>query len=276
MKPQIQSIFNWLREKPGNIIEIHNAALGTCIDKMFTAEKAEPHGSIEKYFEFLYTNGVRDINIVQKEKNGTSIKNKKAPYSYTLMREDTTPQNLFTSPEATQPMPVVTPGLMGAAESVGLSQAQVFSMHTAAERLPEVKADLQTYKNKCEALEGQVKTLERENLKYELGIAGREGGLEKILTSISDPETLKTLTAIFGAAVGNAKAQKQQPGLAQPNNLTESSLKNSLIKIIASDMITEDQAMYIYHVADRLRKGDADFALSLKSLLEPQKTATNE
>jgi|GEM_PF-5382286 len=146
----------------------------------------------------------------------------------------------------------------GLAGQMGLSMPQLMDMHASSKALPKIEFQLTEAQTRIKTLEQENKALDRTVLKYELGVEGQPGALDKILEQFAkNPELIgQMIMGIKGGGVNPSPA-----GLSQP--ITNSEQKNAFIAMITTDAFTEDVCNYAYHVSKGLIAGDIDLKKKL-------------
>lgn len=123
----------------------------------------------------------------------------------------------------------------------GLGMAELVK----ASNYDEVKANYQKLEKKCEILEAENKRLEKDNLKYELGIEGKPGALETLLEKLDTETMVMIAKAVSGAKEKFIPSESAAPALNAPN-LSE--VKKGVINAIASGETTDNTVQLAYQV----------------------------
>ncbi len=274
MKPDINSYRSWLDEKRINLVQVYDDCAKPINNAKFSAADIQEKfgGHFMAMLEFIKTKypHLSKIYLQKLQRHGTAYKNREDLVPFNLIDKRATGEPSLPNPTTAKPInrvevsQVIPPqppqvtypnhnghgiGLMGA---MGLSMPDIMEMHTAKSQMPELKSRVDRLEEDKRKLEEEVKRLERENLKYELGVEGRPSSIEKLIDSISDPDTLETLIS----AIKNK--QETAPGLGEPQ--TNSKTKDALIKVITKESVTDEIATYGYNVIKLLCKGDKALA----------------
>lgn len=276
MKPNFKEIIAFLENDPLAHLEVYNANTGDVIHKALNASLATTNsGSVTAYFEGILLSGIQEIMVIQKRKNGTSWKEKMCPFSYTLSRKQATiPPGAQSQPET-----VVTPvvkdpfGLSSAAQQMGLSQPQLMSMYSNAEKLPEVTKERNELRADVKKLKSDLDDERHKNLRHELGIEGKASAGEKLMDTLANPEVLTTVVSGITEAIAKAKA----PGLANPAQQlqqlqTGCETKDALVKLITNAEVTEAMAISAYHLLSHALKGNQEFVDAFGALITKHNT----
>jgi hypothetical protein len=275
MKPNFKEIVAFLENDALAHLEVYNALTGDIIEKALNASLATTKsGSVTQYFESLYQKGVQEITVVQKRKNGTSWKEKKCPYHYSLSRKDENNAR-STAAISTQTNAPVNDlfGLAGSAQQMGLSQGAMMQMYSKAEKLPEVTMERNEYRSDVKRLKAELEEERRKNMRYELGLEGRTGAGEKFMETLADPDVLTTLVSSVSDAISKSKASGLSQGASQPQELqTGSETKNALIKLISKPNVNDEMAISAYHLLSFAIQGNQEFIDGFGALVTNHQT----
>lgn len=260
-------IITWLKKSPKHGLEIVNLATASIITKNLTATDLEAFSKWEDYFLQLAQKGVKKIQVQRTRKQGASnIREDIVPKQFeigttpesvvesggqsdngpaTLPHQNTYQQNQIPTPAMAAPQQQM-PGLMG---------DQYYKVY----RHDELKNEVADLKRKNETLESENKRLDRENMKYVLGVEGKPGALEKLMENLT-PETI----AMVAQAIASAKTgvAGQQPALNAPDL---GRYKSELISLISSDKVSEAQAQSLIGIL--YKSSDKEFIQQLNNLL---------
>ena len=260
-----QDILNHLQEKATHRIRVFDPRYNkSCIVRKLDLETANAkYGGLDGFFLDLLDKGHKTIVVELMKKHGNtqisvalpgtlelSEKNKdevggsgvkpsngSATHQQTPTNESNVNNAAFNNPNNS--MQNQYPQMFQGMSVPGLGMAELVK----ANRFDEEKAEKEKLRDKCEKLEAENKRLEKENLKYELGIEGKPGALETLLEKL-DTETM----VMIAKAVSGAKEKfipSETPALNAPN-LSE--VKKGVINAIASSETTDNTVQLAYQV----------------------------
>ncbi|PZW41617.1 hypothetical protein LX95_01298 [Mesonia algae] len=259
-------IITWLKKSPKHGLEIVNLATASIITKNLTATDLEAFSKWEDYFLQLAQKGVKKIQVQRTRKQGASnIREDIVPKQFEI---GTTPESVVESGGQSDNGPATLPHqntyapthqptpAMGNPQMQGLTGEQFVKAYNH----DNLKNEVIELKRKNETLESENKRLDRENMKYALGIEGKPGALEKLMENLT-PETI----AMVAQAIASAKAgggAGQQPALNAPDL---GRYKSELISLISSDKVSEGQAQSLIGIL--YKSSDKEFIQQLNNLL---------
>jgi hypothetical protein len=278
MKPQLNELFEWLQSENRNRFEIYNVDTEKAIEKCASYSDLSRNGSTpEEYFTRLMGKGIKTVQIVRKQKHGSTFIRDGCSHDYGLASKD----NVAVS--GSQAMPGATPqqsnGLGSPASSMNteiatvnaMLRSQVAKAEAANDRLiSENKAvnDKLVSENKELTKSCQVhKDLNTEN-KYREAALNRPTTTDKVLEGLlANPAALGSVISAFkpGAAA--------LPGLSNPQPGTNlSDLKSTVVDLISNNkQLTDEHVQGAQYVLNEVLKGNDKFIQDYLKLLKEYK-----
>lgn len=256
-------IITWLKKSPKHGLEIVNLATASIITKNLTATDLEAFSKWEDYFIQLAQKGVKKIQVQRTRKQGASnIREDLVPKQFEI---GTTPESVVESGGQSDNGPATLPHqntyqqnqiptpAMGNPMMQGLTGDQLVKAYNH----DGLKHEVEKLTRKNEALEAENKKLDKENMRYALGIEGRPGTLDKFL---ENPENIAMITQAIIAAKGGGAGPT--PALNAPDL---GRYKSELISLISSDKVSEGQAQSLIGIL--YKSSDKEFIQQLNNLL---------
>ena len=253
---QLNDIMHLLTTDQFYAINVTENQTGNCLGKNLTGAALEAkYGSVEEFFNKLFTDGVQSIIIQPRRKNGSSwVPDPRRAPQVINMRAQDEPQQIAQQPTLPQPavhIPEIIPGLQG-----GLN-AQMIYNYMDYNRVITDNAELRA---KCEKLKDEVDTLKFEAQKTEFSEAKAKGNKE-MLNGLA--ETLMPLAQML-LANRTGVAIPQPAGLGQPQTGLSASKQAVVDAITASEDYVSD---YLLKVFDGFSTNEA-FTTELLNLLK--------
>lgn len=269
-KPQLNELFDWLKRNPVNHFEIYDVDKDQVIEKCAGyVDLTKSGATLEQYFTQLIDKGVRTVQIQKKRKNGSTYIREGCGLNYGLTTD--AQNNVAASgspvyPGATQQhYPPVYPSPsfgLGSPAMGGLGFPEIMSMRSQSDRFEETKRENKDLKDKVERLEAENKTLERDNLKLQLGVDNKPSAVDKLVESLAaNPAALATVIQSF-------KGSPSVPGLNAPQGPVLSDTKSTMVDLITNNQqITDDHVTAAYYVLVEALKNNQAFLQEYYQLL---------
>ena len=101
MKQELIDIINRFKSSPSVLLTVINKETGQPLVRSISAARmAEQHGSVEAFFNGLFSQGIRQIIVEERRKFGNTTRSFSTPMTFTLgpKEEEPTPQALAVAP----------------------------------------------------------------------------------------------------------------------------------------------------------------------------------
>ncbi|SFU77159.1 hypothetical protein SAMN05216480_12324 [Pustulibacterium marinum] len=172
--------------------------VGTNVTGDMAVKKA---GSVENYIKSLIDKGIANVEIFPRRKNGSVFKKStkfqpfKVKFNSNGEAQEPTPEPMTNPTQSQAPtnpaQPAQNLGLQG---MPGLGFAEI----TKLGNYDDLKAEKERLQRENERLQKENRDQDRQIMRYELGIEGKPGGLEAILTKIADsPELIEAFSGLI-------------------------------------------------------------------------------
>ncbi len=172
--------------------------VGTNVTGDMAIKKA---GSVENYIKSLIDKGIKDVEIYPRRKNGSAFKAAtkfqpfKVKFNSNGEAQEPTPEPMTLPAQSQAPTTTAQPaqsfGLQG---MPGLGFAEI----TKLGNYDDLKAEKEKLQRENEQLRKENRDQDRQIMRYELGIEGKPGGLEAILTKIAEsPELIEAFSGFI-------------------------------------------------------------------------------
>lgn len=271
---KLTEIVQWAEKDNQNRLEIFDPITEGVIEKCVTAEWAtEKFGSLEGYFTHLLQKGINKIAVQPMRKRGNTQVRQGLLKTFALSekardveRGGAAQAPATQQPQQTAPTPQQMPAMNGAMQGLGYAEISKIATYD------DIKRDRDDLREELKSEKADNKRLERENLKYELGIEGKPGALDRLLETISEkPEILGMVTeAIMKKKAGSMEGQ---PALNAPET---SALKADIISVLTNPSVTDEVAQAAYQVIFHALNGNKKFMADYNKLMQQHSSKQNE
>lgn len=251
---QLENIITKLKSDPFFAVTISNRDNFRQIAVNITGAQMEQRkGSVEDYFNSLFEDGVKNIGIEVKRKNGSTFKSMDEFVNFTLQDETTAQpaQSIDPTPPATLIPGFSTPGLMG-----GLNQMDVTYKFMDYNRVVADNASLKADNKRLQDEVDRLRLAELENKFSE----SKANGNKEMLTGLL-PVIMQALPALLGKAPAPEAA-----GLGTPVGMPQLSEPKAML--IQQLMGQSDAVCDNLYVILEAMTTNAEFANELIQLLE--------
>ena len=274
-KQNLAELIEWLGRNKLHHIEVYNIDTEKVIDNCLSYQDLiDKYGSPTGYFEALANKGIQNVQLVTKIKNGTSWRDRSCGKNFAISKKNVAASGAQAAPGAT-PQQQNT-GLGSPASYGGLGMPEIMAMRSQADRYEDLKLELQKrdqekaeFLQKIATLEAENKTLERENLKHELGKESKPSAVDKLVEGFANnPEALGALISSFK---GSGQPALNAP--QTPQNLSDA--KTMVIDHLTSPHLNDNHAMAAYHILDQALAGNEAFTGAYIKLLQEHKIIPN-
>jgi|GEM_PF-5647701 len=165
MRQQFLQLIEKLKSDPGFLVQITDLSSGAMIVNNASGDAlTREAGSVEGYFNNLYTNGITRLRFVPRKRNGSSVKAEGLPFVYTL-GDDKTAQPQQATPTAEAPAPAAPAPAYALNAPMGLSVPDMHYRVLDHSRMQQENLDL---KAENKALTKQVEELKEKVLRNEI------------------------------------------------------------------------------------------------------------
>lgn len=275
-KPELNDLITWLRNNQYNRFEIYDVDRNRSIDKCASyTDLSSKFENPEGYFKSLVDDGVRTIQIMQKRKNGSSyIREDCAAWNYGLSTDGSAlPSVAASGPSgspATTPQQYSQPSSMGlGSPSMGLGYPEIMAIKSQADRFEDLKlavAKEEIAKDKLLAkiasLEADNKSLERENLTYQLGKDSKPSSVEKLFeVLLANPANIPQILQIFK---GTPTPALNSPAYSGPQL---SDTKSKVIDTISNPDVLDNHVERAFWALIQYASGNSEFVKQYEQLL---------
>lgn len=261
----INEDINWLKASPNRRFEVFDVQTEKPVYKSISAsEILAKFETFDAFLEDLKAKGHDKIAVQKCRKHGNAQVRVGLLKKYSLEEngQGTNDQLVARGAQAHAAPSQSTTGLLG---SMGLGMADIMEMHTASKNYNNEKDRADRLQLKLDHYEVENKRLDRELLKFELGVEGKPGAIEKLLNTISEnPEMITT------AIEALSKAKIPAPGLNAPEgeNANVSKIKAALMQVVQQNEVTDQMALSAYHLISQAAKGNAEFVNAFNELIK--------
>lgn len=226
------------------------------------AEMITEHGSVENFFESLFKNGAKRVEIINRKKNGDVFAKNGEAYFFDFVANDGGDEayKMPSSEPSVQPiMPVLNGGM-----NSGMNGTIYRDMD-----YPRIAAELETYKRKFEDLQEKHRTLEMKQMIVE---ATDEKSVAKIKANTEFFSQFSPALGALAQALGQkliAPGVAMSPGLTGTENL-------SPVKMQFLQLMKQEDDNTIYFMGELLKKLGEDAVFDdYEALLNKHKIIPN-
>ena len=243
MKQELIDIINRFKSSPSVLLTVINKETGQPLVRSISAVRmAEQHGSVEAFFNGLFSQGIRQIIVEERRKFGNTTRSFSTPMTFTLgpKEEEPTPQALAVAPAA-----AIQPGLMG---MPGLGFPQIMDLHVRAHDQARLETENKFLKEKNERLEQEMASLKEERLADRFSEAKAKGNNEMLLGIVQNLPMLMGLfkgnntSGLQGAEAEVPQIPQGKTALFQAFSQTSEDVDAFMLKVL--HLIFENQEFY--------------------------------
>ena len=254
MKQELIDIINRFKSSPSVLLTVINKETGQPLVRSISAARmAEQHGSVEAFFNGLFSQGIRQIIVEERRKFGNTTRSFSTPMTFTLgpKEEEPTPQALAVATATTAiaapvaPAAPIQPGLMG---MPGLGFPQIMDLHVRAHDQARLETENKFLKEKNERLEQEMASLKEERLVDKFSEAKAKGNNEMLLGIVQNLPMLMGLfkgnstSGLQGAEAEVPQIPQGKTALFQAFAQTSEDVDAFMLKVL--HLIFENQEFY--------------------------------
>ena len=248
MKQELIDIINRFKSSSSVLLTVINKETGQPLVRSISAARmAEQHGSVEAFFNGLFSQGIRQIIVEERRKFGNTTRSFSTPMTFTLgpKEEEPTPQALVVAPAIAAPAAPIQPGLMG---MPGLGFPQIMDLHVRAHDQARLETENKFLKEKNERLEQEMASLKEERLADRFSEAKAKGNNEMLLGIVQNLPMLMGLfkgnstSGLQGAEAEVPQIPQGKTALFQAFAQTSEDVDAFMLKVL--HLIFENQEFY--------------------------------
>lgn len=250
----LKEIIKWVEQKATNTLEVFDATKQKEIEHYLNKDLArETSDSVEGWFLDQANNGVTQVTVIRKVRNGSSYHSRTCPLTFNISDKNNQSQPVgnATSPAAMPAASVPSPGLAG-----GLSFPDMVRMGAAETLLVKAESENRELKQENKELKAENERLKDEQ-RDEKASNNRIEGYAKIAEGLAP--------ALMGIL---SKAQGGNPGLNAPADNLPGHLKSLIDYIDANaSLIDAQMASSIYYIISLALSGNEKFIEEINKVI---------
>lgn len=274
-KANLNDLIEWLKSDDKNRFEIYDLDKNESIQKCASyTDLSHNYVTPQGYFEALADNGVRAVQIVKKRKNGsTYVRDKGCGLNFGISTDANmnvvAASGLPDRPAATQ-QHQSQPAIAGlGSPTMGLGYPEIMAMKSQADRFEDLKiaiAKQELEKDKLLAkiasVEAENKTLERENLTFQLGKESKPSSVDKFVEALAaNPASIPQIIQSFKGSPAPALNGPAQEGPRL------SDIKSKVVDTIRNPGISDNHVAGAYYALVQYSSGNKEFTNQYEQLL---------
>lgn len=250
----LKEIIKWVEQKATNTLEVFDATKQKEIEHYLNKDLArETSDSVEGWFLDLANNGVTQVTVIRKVRNGSSYHSRTCPLTFKISDKNNQSQPVgnATSPATLPVASVPSPGLAG-----GLSLPDMVRMSAAETLLVKAESENRELKQENKDLKAENERLKDEQ-RDEKASNNRIEGYAKLAEGLAP--------ALMGFL---SKAPGSPTALNAPANNLEGHLRSLLDFIEANaSLIDKQMSSSIYYILSLTISGNEKFVEEINQVL---------